>query len=73
MDAVPFTVWTNLLYLLLVAGIWTVSLAVLAPGTGILEIFGLLTLGGAIVGMIFVPILCLDLFRAVEYNLLARR
>jgi membrane-bound serine protease (ClpP class) len=37
----------NLLYLLLVAGIWLAALAVLSPGTGILELLALVALTGA--------------------------
>jgi membrane-bound serine protease (ClpP class) len=46
----------NLLYLALVVGTWLAALALLNPGTGIIEVLAALTLGVAGVGMIFFPI-----------------
>lgn len=46
----------NLLYLALVIGTWLAALALLNPGTGIIEVLALITLGIAGVGMIFFPV-----------------
>ncbi|MFQ5942742.1 MAG: NfeD family protein [Anaerolineales bacterium] len=46
----------NLLYLALVIGTWLAALALLNPGTGIIEVLALVTLGIAGVGMIFFPV-----------------
>jgi membrane-bound serine protease (ClpP class) len=46
----------NLLYLALVIGTWLAALAILSPGTGIIEVLAAVTLGAAGVGMIFFPI-----------------
>ncbi|MFQ5922303.1 MAG: NfeD family protein [Anaerolineales bacterium] len=46
----------NLLYLTLVVGTWLAALALLNPGTGIIEVLAAVTLGVAGVGMIFFPI-----------------
>jgi membrane-bound ClpP family serine protease len=45
----------NLLYLLLVAGIWLAALAVLSPGTGVLELLALVALAGAGLGTLVLP------------------
>ncbi len=45
----------NLLYLLLVAGIWLAALAVLSPGTGLLELLTLVALTGAGLGTMVLP------------------
>jgi membrane-bound serine protease (ClpP class) len=45
----------NLLYLLLVVGIWLAALAVLSPGTGVLELLALLALAGAGLGTLVLP------------------
>lgn len=45
----------NLLYLLLIAGIWLAALAVLSPGTGVLELLALLALAGAGLGTLVLP------------------
>jgi membrane-bound serine protease (ClpP class) len=55
MDSVPSALLPNLLYLLLVAGVWTSTLAVISPGTGVYELLALVTLGGTGVGLFFVP------------------
>lgn len=55
MDPVPSALLPNLLYLLLVAGVWTSTLAVISPGTGVYELLALVTLGGTGVGLFFVP------------------
>lgn len=46
----------NLLYLALVVGTWLAALAILNPGTGIIEVLAAVALGVAGVGMIFFPI-----------------
>jgi membrane-bound serine protease (ClpP class) len=46
----------NLLYLALVIGTWLAALALINPGTGIIEVLALITLGIAGVGMIFFPV-----------------
>jgi len=46
----------NLLYLVLVAGIWIAALAVVSPGTGVLELLALAALGAAGVGTLFAPL-----------------
>lgn len=55
METVPSDLLPNLLYLLLVAGVWTSTLAVISPGTGVYELLALVTLGGTGVGLFFVP------------------
>ena len=55
MDSMPSALLPNLLYLLFVAGVWTSTLAVISPGTGIYELLALVTLGRTSVGLFFVP------------------
>lgn len=55
METVPSEFLPNLLYILLVAGVWTSTLAVISPGTGVYELLALVTLGGTGVGLFFVP------------------
>ncbi len=55
METVPSEFLPNLLYILLVAGVWTSTLAVISPGTGVYELLALATLGGTGVGLFFVP------------------
>lgn len=45
----------NLLYLLLVSGIWLAALALLSPGTGVLELLALAALAGAGLGTLVLP------------------
>lgn len=56
MTIIDSPLFLSLLYLFLVAGIWLAALAVVSPGTGVLEILALAALGGAGLGMIFVPL-----------------
>lgn len=56
MTIVDSQLFPSLLYLLLVAGIWMTALAVVNPGTGVLEILALAALGATGVGTIFVPL-----------------
>jgi membrane-bound serine protease (ClpP class) len=46
----------NLFYLCLVVGLWATALALVSPGTGVLEGLALLLLGGAAVGMLTWPV-----------------
>ena len=46
----------NLLYIALVVGTWLAALALLNPGTGIIEVLAAITIGIAGIGMIFYPI-----------------
>jgi membrane-bound serine protease (ClpP class) len=46
----------NVLYLVFVVGLWTLALAVVTPGTGILEVLAVGGIGAAVVGTAFVPI-----------------
>jgi membrane-bound serine protease (ClpP class) len=55
MPTIPSTFFSNLMYLLLVAGVWFASLAVISPGTGLYEGLTLLALGGAGIGLIYIP------------------
>lgn len=56
MTIIDSPLFLSLLYLFLVAGIWLAALAVVNPGTGVLEILALAALGGAGLGTIFVPL-----------------
>jgi membrane-bound serine protease (ClpP class) len=55
MLTIPDTLFSNFLYVLLVAGFWFASLAVISPGTGLYEVLTLLTLGGAGIGLFYIP------------------
>jgi membrane-bound serine protease (ClpP class) len=46
----------NLLYLALVAGIWLAALAVVSPGTGVLELLAFFALGAAGLGTLVAPL-----------------
>jgi membrane-bound serine protease (ClpP class) len=46
----------NLFYLCLVIGLWVTALALVSPGTGVLEVLALVLLGGAAVGMLTWPV-----------------
>jgi membrane-bound serine protease (ClpP class) len=46
----------DVLYVLFVLGLWTLALAVVTPGTGVLEILAVGGIGAAILGTAFVPI-----------------
>lgn len=46
----------NVLYILFVLGLWTLALAIVNPGTGILEVLAIVGLGAAALGTAFVPI-----------------
>ncbi|HLC04726.1 MAG TPA: NfeD family protein [Anaerolineales bacterium] len=46
----------NILYVLFVLGLWTLALALVTPGTGILEVLAVVGLGAAALGTAFVPI-----------------
>jgi membrane-bound serine protease (ClpP class) len=51
MDFLGSPLFTNLLYLVLVIGLWLTALAIVSPGTGVLEILAFSTLGIAVIGM----------------------
>jgi membrane-bound serine protease (ClpP class) len=55
MLTIPSTLISNFLYILLVAGVWFASLAVISPGTGLYEVLTLLALGGAGIGLFYIP------------------
>jgi len=46
----------SLFYLCLVVGLWVTALALVSPGTGVLELLALLLLGGAAYGMVTWPV-----------------
>jgi membrane-bound serine protease (ClpP class) len=46
----------NLFYLCLVLGLWVTALALVSPGTGVIEGLALLLLAGAVVGMLTWPV-----------------
>lgn len=46
----------NILYVVFVLGLWTLALAVVTPGTGVLEVLAVGGIGAAILGTAFVPI-----------------
>ena len=50
------TLFPNLLYLVLVGGIWLAALAVVSPGTGVLELLAFSALGAAGLGTLVVPL-----------------
>jgi membrane-bound serine protease (ClpP class) len=56
MTIIDSPLFLSLLYLFLVAGIWLAALAVVNPGTGVLEILAIAALGGAGLGTMFVPL-----------------
>ncbi|OGO16656.1 MAG: hypothetical protein A2Z14_09910 [Chloroflexi bacterium RBG_16_48_8] len=56
MLTIPSSLFSNLVYLLFVAGVWFASLAVISPGTGLYEVLTLITLGGAGIGLFYLPI-----------------
>ncbi len=56
MDFLGSPLFTNLLYLVLVAGLWLTALAIVSPGTGTLELLAFFTLVAAGFGMAYVAI-----------------
>lgn len=56
MLTIPSSLFSNLMYLLLVAGVWFASLAVISPGTGLYEVLTLMTLASAGIGLFYIPI-----------------
>lgn len=56
MDFLGSPLFTNLLYLVLVAGLWLTALAIVSPGTGILEVLAFFTLLATGIGMAYVGI-----------------
>ena len=51
MEFIGSPLFTNLLYLVLVIGLWLTALAIVSPGTGVLEVLAFSTLGIAVIGM----------------------
>lgn len=49
-------VFPNLVYLVLVAGLWLAAMALVAPGTGVLEGLAILALAAAGMGMMYIPL-----------------
>ena len=56
MSILDSALFPNLLYLVLVAGIWLAALAVITPGTGVLELLALVALAGAGLGTTILPL-----------------
>jgi membrane-bound serine protease (ClpP class) len=56
MDFLGSPFFTNLLYLVLVAGLWLTALAIVSPGTGTLEVLAFSALAAAGFGMAYVEI-----------------
>jgi membrane-bound serine protease (ClpP class) len=56
MDFLGSPFFTNLLYLVLVAGLWLTALAIVSPGTGTLEVLAFAALAAAGFGMAYVEI-----------------
>lgn len=56
MSILDSALFPNLLYLALVAGIWLAALAVITPGTGVLELLALAALAAAGLGTTFLPL-----------------
>ncbi|HEY43246.1 MAG TPA: hypothetical protein G4O11_04610 [Anaerolineae bacterium] len=48
-------IFSNLLYLLLVVGLWLAALAIVSPGTGALEVLAFFALAGAGLGTLVLP------------------
>jgi membrane-bound serine protease (ClpP class) len=46
----------NVFYICLVVGLWVTAMALVSPGTGVLEVLALLLLGGAAVGILTWPV-----------------
>jgi membrane-bound serine protease (ClpP class) len=55
MITIPDVFLSNFLFLLLVVGVWFASLAVISPGTGIYEVLTLFTMGGVVLGLVYLP------------------
>lgn len=55
MTVLDTPIFSNLLYLLLVAGLWLAALAIVSPGTGTLEVLAFFALAGAGLGTLFLP------------------
>jgi membrane-bound serine protease (ClpP class) len=56
MDIADPILLANVLYLMLVAGVWLAALALATPGTGVLEALALLALSGGAVGVLTLPV-----------------
>jgi membrane-bound serine protease (ClpP class) len=56
MTALESPLFANLLYLVLVAGVWLAALAIVSPGTGVLEVLAFFALAVAGMGTVFLPL-----------------
>jgi membrane-bound serine protease (ClpP class) len=56
MTIIESPLFANLLYLSLMAGLWFTALAIISPGTGVLELLALVTLAGAGLGSAVLPL-----------------
>ncbi len=56
MELIESPLFPNLLYLSLVAGLWFSALAIVSPGTGVLELLALVTLVAAGLGTAILPL-----------------
>ncbi|MBN2556549.1 MAG: hypothetical protein JXA97_11465 [Anaerolineales bacterium] len=55
MDFINVIVLPNILYLFLVAGIWLAALALVSPGTGVLELLAFLAMAIVGIGTLWIP------------------
>lgn len=56
MTALESPLFANLLYLLLISAIWLAALAIVSPGTGMLEVLAFFALVGTGLGTLFLPL-----------------
>jgi membrane-bound serine protease (ClpP class) len=56
MAIIESPLFANLLYLSLMAGLWFAALAIVSPGTGVLELIALVLLAGAGLGTVVLPL-----------------
>jgi membrane-bound serine protease (ClpP class) len=61
----------NLLYLALMAGLWFAALAIVSPGTGVLELLALIALAAAGLGTIVLPLNVWAVALLLEQGLMA--
>lgn len=55
MSTIPVGLLPNLFYILLIAGVWSATFAIITPGTGVFELMALFALGGTGIGLFYVP------------------
>lgn len=56
MTVLQSPIFPNLVYLALVAGLWLAAMALVVPGTGVLEVLALVALAGAGLGFATIPL-----------------